>query len=640
MKYLRKIQIPKLDKKTMLLPGVAALLILINLVVLFAFILPSSKKQPQSQPQNTPPGIQPVLQPLAATNTPIPQPPASASEGLPDLLAGSSVRQGMVVFAMVEEGYSHLFAFSPGDPTLLRLTGNPWDDQTPSIDPSGTKIAYSSKRNGYWDIYILDLVTGGITPVTDTPEYDSSPSWSPDGEKIVFQSYILENMEIVIADLSGKSVETKQITFNGSEEYDPDWSPTQDQIVFISSDGNHPTIWKAILSDNAIQVQPVKLNSGDDPRHPVWSNDGASLAWSSIVENRRTLFTWNFSDPSKEPSIIVEGDYPIWSPDDAVLFSSIPQPNQDYVAAYSLPSGNLVYPVTPTQGKIAGMDWHPNSLPSGLPQWLIEMQSKAISAQYRIAITPPPENLPNRYQLIPLTGINAPNPVLHDLVNESFDAYRERLKLETGWDVLANLEQAYLPLSDISGPDLQENWLYTGRAVSLNYLPMNVDWMFLAREDFGNQTFFRLFVRPLYQDGSMGTPVTIRGWDINARFDNDPAAYEHGGKLSDSYPAGYWVDITDLALRFGWERIPATPNWMTYYQGSRFNQFVKRDGLSWREAMLELYPQEIFITPTAQTPPTQTLTPTVKLFRTKTPTMTFTPSLTPTHRPTWTPIPE
>ncbi len=640
MKYLRKIRIPKVNKKISILVAVAVMLILVNLVVLFAVILPAAGRQPDerlaagsAQPNSSDPIT-------GATETPAPPQTIQTSDELPDLLAGSSVRQGMVVFSMVEKGYSHLFTFSPGDPILLRLTGNQWDDQTPAISPDGTRIAYGSRRNGYWDLYILNLLTGETLPVTDTPEYDSSPSWSPDGQRIVFQSYINENMEIVIADLSGESVSTTQITYDGAEDYDPAWSPTQDQIVFVSSNGTGPSLWKATIGQTTIQIQPIKVDSRDDPRHPVWSRDGSTISWSAVTDNRRTLFTWNPADPSRMPSAVVEGDFPTWSPDGTVLFSSIPQANQDYLAAYSVPFGNLVYPVTPTQGRVTGISWHQTSLPNPLPEWIVALQNKSIQGLYQIAITPPPEDLPNRYQLIHLKDVNAPNAVLHDLVDESFQALRERLKVETGWDVAANLEQAFLPLSEIGGPDLEENWLYTGRAVSINYIPMNVNWMFISREDFGNKTYFRMYARPLYQDGSMGSPVVKRAWDINAQFNNDPASYEHGGKESPEYPTGYWVDVTDIANRFGWDRLAATPNWMTYFQGARFNLFAKKDGLSWRDAMLELYPPQIFITPTSPVAPTQTLTPTIRLLRTRTPTRTLTPSLTPTRRPTWTPGPE
>ena len=41
--------------------------------------------------------------------------------------------------------------------------------------------------------------------------------------------------------------------------------------------------------------------------------------------------------------------------------------------------------------------------------------------------------------------------------------------------------------------------------------------------------------------------------------------------------------------------VPLT-NWRTFYDGARFNEFVITSGLSWEEAMLQLYPPEILST--------------------------------------------
>lgn len=69
-------------------------------------------------------------------------------------------------------------------------------------------------------------------------------------------------------------------------------------------------------------------------------------------------------------------------------------------------------------------------------------------------------------------------------------------------------------------------------------------------------------------------------------------AYEEGGKIS-PHPAGYWIDFTELGARNGWERLPSQSNWRAYFPGILFNTFIYRQGLSWQEAMLELYPLEV-----------------------------------------------
>ena len=104
------------------------------------------------------------------------------------------------------------------------------------------------------------------------------------------------------------------------------------------------------------------------------------------------------------------------------------------------------------------------------------------------------------------------------------------------------------------------------------------DWMAIIREDFGQQTYWRIYLRTTAQDGSQGAPLTEVPWDFSART-GDPMAYENGGRLANSIPSGYWFDLTSLAVQYGWERLPALTEWRTYYAGARFNELAFTQGL-------------------------------------------------------------
>jgi TolB protein len=158
----------------------------------------------------------------------------------------------------------------------------------------------------------------------------------------------------------------------------------------------------------------------------------------------------------------------------------------------------------------------------------------------------------------------------------------------------------------------------------------NAGWLVAVREDFGAQTYWRLYLRARLQDGSLGEPLRDTPWDLSARYNLDPKDYEQGGAYS-KVPEGYWIDVTSLALQYGWERVPALPNWRTFYRGARFTEFTLTGGLDWYTAMLQLYPPDVLVTPTKLLPPT--LTPT------RTPSPTLTPVPTRTRRPTLTPGP-
>jgi hypothetical protein len=222
--------------------------------------------------------------------------------------------------------------------------------------------------------------------------------------------------------------------------------------------------------------------------------------------------------------------------------------------------------------------------------------------------------------------------MLLDGVDESFVALRDHLGTELGWDFLGTLENAYLPLTAALDPGLGADWLFTGRAFAVNTLPMNAGWMAVVREDYGEQTYWRIYLRARFQDGSAGAPLHVFPWDFNARFSGDTGAYEAGGLRLETIPSGYWVDLTAHVAAYGWERLPALVMWRSAYPQAHFNTFVQTGGLDWRTAMLQLYPPDVLITPTVVVPPTRTLTPSPSWYQTPTPT------LTDTQRPTYTPV--
>jgi TolB protein len=152
------------------------------------------------------------------------------------------------------------------------------------------------------------------------------------------------------------------------------------------------------------------------------------------------------------------------------------------------------------------------------------------------------------------------------------------------------------------------DWLYTGRAFAFNPLPLDAGWVVVVPEQFGVETFWRVYLRARQQDGSQGRPLVSLPWDFNARYSGDYALYEQGGQLAAEYPPGYWIDFTSLAAAFGWERLAALPAWRSAIPAARFNEFVLPGGLTWQQAMLELYPPEALLTPTAVLPPTMTPT--------------------------------
>lgn len=572
------------------------------------------------------------------------------SEGIPTaqnspepLLESTSTPAGIryggednLVFLSIEEnGYAHLFVYQPQDLPLTRITSGEWNDITPALSPDRTQLAFASDRQGFWDLYVMDLKTGNSTQITDSPEYDSAPSWSPDGQWLVFETYVNENLEISVVSVEDRSLAVIPLTQDPASDHSPVWAPDGRHVAFISNRGGDSDVWLASLDlAGDERYQNLSNTPFASETFPLWNYDGSQLLWTSSSQTvgYSGLYIWDATDPNRTARWVGDGIMGAWDETAQKIIAVVSAPNQYYLTSYDV-HGNLLLPPTPLGGSVRGLTWGFANLPNPLPDSFVQAAGTVPTALWSPAVTQVPDVPNQRWYVVPIDDVQAPYPQLHDLVDESFNALRDRVILETGWDALASLENAFIPLTTRLEPGLEEDWLYTGRAFAINSLMANAGWLVTLREDIGAQTYWRVYIRCGIQDGSLGEPIHNAPWNLSARYELDPHTYEQGGDYA-PVPSGYWVDVTALASVYDWERLPALPNWRTYYNGARFTEFALTDGLDWYSAMQELYPLEALITPTrvlAPTlTPTGTFTPTPTPRPTRTPRMTFTPSSTPT----------
>ena len=560
----------------------------------------------------------------------------TATQELTPVVAENNARD-MVILSYEEDGFAHLFAYIPNQMPLTRLTFGNSDDIAPAPEPGGNRIAFASNRSGYWDLYLMDLSSGEITQLTNTPEYESAPTWSPDGSFLAYETYTGDNLEIAVGPAKDPLDNAIRLTNSPAADDSPAWAPDGRHIAFVS-DG------EIILADldKTDGSRFTNLSNTDyaAESHPVWSPDGKKLAWASAATTlgRSGIYVWDGT--KKEPATWVgDGDYPAWNPAGDQIMTTLPAANSTYLTIYSQ-DGKPLLPLEPFPSTLRGLTWAKLDGSGSLSQTFQEAANLTPAPLWAAMGEPVSEGTSSRWSLVDLDKVDAPYPKLHDLADEAFTALRQRVQEQVGWDALSSLENAFVPITSLLDPGYAEDWLYTGRAFAINSVMTNAGWMVAVREDFGAQTYWRLYLRAQQQDGSLGEPLHSQPWDLSARYNLDPKVYEQGGGYS-SVPPGYWVDVTTLANQYGWERVPALPNWRTYYRGARFTEFALTGGESWYDAMLELYPPDVLVTPTRVLPPTLTPThtplPTWTPRPTRTPRPTYTPSNTPTPRPTKTP---
>lgn len=632
-----------------ILLALVAILFTAILGVLIFWVLPAVQAPPPTANAGVPTSN--PTEPSTRT-LPVPPPPQTA---LPVSLAPTQAapvadpqgaadalrQQGVMIFSMSDGAHYHLFAYHPQYLPLTRLINGAWDDVHPSVSPDGSRLAYASRQNGYWDLYLLDLTTGGQSRITDTPAYDDSPTWSPDSQWLAYESYTDDGIQLFLRQVSDLTQPPIQLTAEAGQNFSPAWSPQGREIAFISTRSGQGDVYLARLDridDRFIQISP---NGAGPNRVPRWSPDGNILVWSSDAPGASTLMAWDKRVPDRT-SVLGIGDTPVWNPEGSAVLAEIREPNLTSLVVYQAANGAIVYPPYRLPGRLDGIDWRGGPVAGQILAFPVPSNARQpADPLYKPVLTILAGLQKNRIGVMPLKDITAPAPYLSDAADESFQALRQQVAQLAGWDFLSNLESAYLPITTPSLPELQENWLYTGRAFSVNPTPMTAGWLALIREDIGGQTYWRMYVRCLYQDASQGRPINQRPWDLNARYRGDPRSYDQGGEY-DPVSKGYWIDFTELASRYGWERLPASLNWRTYYPAARFGTFVFRAGLSWQAAMEQVYPPEAIASPTPwyTLTPTPTSTPTLYYQRLITPSLTSTVTLTATLHPTLTPVPK
>jgi len=546
-----------------------------------------------------------ALQPTS-TNTPTPIatiapiPTTQAEPINPDILAYPS-QFGSLILSIREGKEIHLFAYQPfledwsgigyTALPLTRITTGPFHDTSPAVSPDGSLVAFASNRNGPWDIFILDLNTGEIEQFTDTFAYDGNPTWSPDGQWLAYESYHVNNLEILIQDINRTSGEIP-LTNHPGADFAPNWSKQGRLISFVSTRNGLQEVWYADLDSREVdKAVPVANLPGLSIDHPTWSPDGRYLTWSIVTEEgNHSLVTWDSHDPGRDPVFTGSGDWPLWSGGGDILYTLLEGPYDTYLTAYPgfTGSSQVMLPAVKMPGHVEGISWSSvNALnyesnldpgPNPTPLWYPAEGTTA-------------EQAAESKDLIQLRNLSAPNPRFNQETVSSFSSLRQAVRDSAGWDFLGTLENAYVSIHEPLTLGVRLEWLFTGRGLTTDDIPRKANWLVLVKEEYRDQTYWRVYIRANDQQGSYGKPLHDFTWNFDARYSGSNAQFENGGARSQYIQDGYWIDFTELADAYGWKRFPAEPFWQYSESASRYQYFAFTQEMSLQTALLQLYSQ-------------------------------------------------
>ena len=181
----------------------------------------------------------------------------------------------------------------------------------------GTKLYFTSDRDGNLEIYSTIVNSGEEINVTDKAEDEYDPVLSPDNKWVAFLVGDKHSSSIDVLSLdSGDSPERFTISKGTGKFSTPVWSPDSKRVAFtgeVSGKGSRIYI-TAVGESSPARLSDIEVTGVGD-----WSHDGDSVVFSSIDGERTGIHVRN-PDGVNQRQMTCARDYdPVWSPDSKKL---------------------------------------------------------------------------------------------------------------------------------------------------------------------------------------------------------------------------------------------------------------------------------------------------------------------------------
>jgi Tol biopolymer transport system component len=199
-----------------------------------------------------------------------------------------------------------IFSVLPDASDLRRLTDAPGYDAEATVSPDGSRILFTSARDGDLELYEMRPDGSGQRRLTQAAGYDGGAFYSPDSKRICFRASrpadkaaedeyrnllamgLVEPtaLEIYVMDADGANL--RQVTRNGAANFCPFFHPSGRKLIY-SSNKDDPR-------RRNFDLYLVDLESGAEERvtfhetfdgFPMFSPDGKKLVWASNRNNQK-----------------------------------------------------------------------------------------------------------------------------------------------------------------------------------------------------------------------------------------------------------------------------------------------------------------------------------------------------------------
>jgi serine/threonine protein kinase len=236
----------------------------------------------------------------------------------------STSASGPIVFRSGSPGEARqLVWFDRSGKELGRVGNNSADRYGPELSPDGRTVALSRTVDGNSDAWLMDLERGLMRRFTSDVASEHSAVWSPDGTRIAFSSNRSGFYNLYLKPASGAGREELLVTAAPEDVTDrlpSDWSRDGRYLLYRTQGAKtRYDLWAWAL-DGSRPSFPIAQTDADD-RDGQFSPDGKWVAFESDESGRFEVYVQRFPGPGTKWPISTNGGAQVrWARNGRELF--------------------------------------------------------------------------------------------------------------------------------------------------------------------------------------------------------------------------------------------------------------------------------------------------------------------------------
>lgn len=205
-----------------------------------------------------------------------------------------------------------------------RFTHNPGYDFRMAYSPNGKELAFTSSRNGRWNIFVAPTGGGEARQISFHSDGEQLLEWLPDGKSVLFQAWRDHGVGPHGQRLFSKAVDgkTPEKLLFGAQASDGRMSPDGKKIVFTRENGK--TYRKGYIGPKSAQIWLYDIDKEEyrklidekyGNRYPQWKPDSSGLYYVSEKTGNFNLWECDVDGGNRKQLTFFK--------DDSVLFPAI-----------------------------------------------------------------------------------------------------------------------------------------------------------------------------------------------------------------------------------------------------------------------------------------------------------------------------